>query len=99
MQKSIIPIFFSIVFFVSITAPSVIIVMDNSYDISFVENIAGEEENKESSKDLETEIFYNSENTSLKSIVKKNKALRYFYKKYNSISQELFLPPPERVTV
>lgn len=77
--------------------------MDTACEISLVEDLGSEEEegknNKESSKDLESKIFYSTESTSLVLITKKTEALSYYLKKYSSISKKLFLPPPEHTTV
>lgn len=102
MNKTAVTFFFSMIFFISIITPTVITVLDNTCEISLIQDLGdlgGEEEeeknNKESSKDLESKIFYAIDNSSLVFITRKTRALNYYYKKYTSVSQKLFLPPPE----
>ena len=56
MRKSIIAIFFSTFFMCLLIAPSVIITIDSSIDVSMFFNLSEEEEEKESEKNKEFEI-------------------------------------------
>ncbi len=98
MQRLFTAVFLSCTLLLSVITTSLLTLLNESHDICLIEKSGeGEEENKEIVKDLEIETLYNSENTSLGFITKKTNALTYYYKKYNSLSQKLFLPPPEKV--
>lgn len=100
MQRLFTAIFFSCTLLLSVITASLLTLLDESHDICLIEKSGeGEEENKESIEDLETKIFYSYEKTMSKFARKKTATLRYFPKKYNSLSKELFSPPPESVLV
>lgn len=101
MYKNRIVFFFSILFFSSIVTPSVVSMLnDATHDISLMEQSGEEEEkNKEEVKDIEINLSYSFDTTSLNFIAKKTDALNYYFKAYNSLSKKLFLPPPEQTIV
>ena len=98
MYKNRIAFFFSILFFSSIIAPSVVLMLnDTTYDISLMEKSGEEEEkNKEEVKEIEKTLSCFSYANSLSFITKKTNALTYYFKAYNSLPKKLFLPPPEQ---
>ncbi len=82
---------------VSVTAPSILLIVDDSIDISFLYDISEEEEEKGKEKNKEFEIivldlpllcedYFNSEN---------EEDLGYFFKKYSKPHLNLIFPPPE----
>ncbi|MFY0604511.1 MAG: hypothetical protein JXQ93_11205 [Flavobacteriaceae bacterium] len=99
MNKTFITLFFSVIFFSSVITPTLLTMAEDSYGISLIEDIGTEDEeeknNKESSSDLESKIFYPLESRSLILITKKTKALAFYNKVYSSISKKRFSPPPE----
>nr|WP_321247019.1 hypothetical protein [uncultured Psychroserpens sp.] len=97
MNKSLLAIFFSLLFLSLIIAPTIIMAIDDSIDISFVYDISEEEEekgkegNKEFKKfvvdlDDEDESFMSSEN---------EQNLEYTFKTYPKPHLNLIFPPPE----
>jgi hypothetical protein len=100
MYKNHIVFFFLILFFSSIVSPSVVSMLDTTYDISLMEKPGEEKENnKEEVKDIEITLYYSFYDTSLSFITKKTKSLNYYFKAYNSLSKKLFLPPPEQIII
>lgn len=96
MQRLFTAVFFSFTLLLSVITTSLLTLLNESHDICFIEKSGeGEEENKESIEDVETKIFYSYEKVISKFTVKKIADLRYYQKKYNSLSKELFSPPPE----
>ena len=97
MNKSLLAILFSLLFLSLIIAPTIIMAIDDSIDISFVYDISEEEEekgkegNKEFKKfvvglDDEDESFMSSEN---------EQNLEYTFKTYPKPHLNLIFPPPE----
>ncbi len=96
MTKNIVSIFFSIVFMVSISAPTVIYIMDDSVDISLLLTSNDDEEKEgEISNDKEV-LFLESLNNEVHFSSKKaENNLVYFFKKYTKPHLNLIFPPPE----
>lgn len=97
MNKSITAILFSILFVSFTMAPSVLAVVDDSYDISILISSAEEEENKgeEKVKDIEVEVPLIE--ITVSTVYRNNllKHLIYHSDNYNSLVKELVSPPPE----
>lgn len=91
MQRKTIAILFSILFTALITAPSIIIAMDDSFDVSIFYSIT-EEEEKESLK-----IFPINEPSEAESLFasSSNDNLGYFFKNYPKPHLNLISPPPD----
>lgn len=92
MNRNIIAIFFSILFVAFVTAPSVILAMDDSFDVSIFYSIT-EEEEKETLK-----IAHMDELSDLEylSASKTTDNLGYFFKTYSKPHLNLISPPPEQ---
>jgi len=100
MNKGIIALVFSIIFVSISVMPSVLTLVDDSYDISILISSAEEEEKKgeEKVKDFEIEV-------PLKEIIRYNnccyslvKLLNLQLNNYSSLFKELTSPPPETNT-
>jgi hypothetical protein len=92
MLKKTISIFFTVVFLGLISAPSIIVVIDDSIDISILYSLSEEEEEN---KNLEVIVSENNENTkSLDySLIFEN--ARYHFKNYPKPHLNLISPPPD----
>lgn len=91
MQRKTIAILFSILFVALITAPSIIIAMDDSFDVSIFYSIT-EEEEKESLK-----IFPTNELNEAECLFSSNSIdnLGYFFKNYLNPHINILSPPPD----
>ena len=100
MYKKVISIFFLFSFTVFMVAPTVISVMDSSYNISYFFSL-NEEENKsnETLKKFEFEVFDLDKYliAEFKSDIKHH--LGYYSKLYTTLSLESVSPPPEQNTI
>ncbi len=91
MYRNAISIFFTILFLALITAPSIIVAMDDSVDVSVFYSLSEEEETKNLnlvivSQSIEDAYLDNLNNT---------KHLGYHYKIYPKPHLNLVSPPPE----
>lgn len=97
MRKKAISIFFLFSFTVFMVAPTVMSVLDSSYDISYFYSL-NEEENKsnETLKKFEFEVFDLERYliTSFKSNEESHSG--YYLKNYTTLSLECLSPPPEQ---
>ena len=91
MLKRNIAIFFTVLFMAIITAPSIIMAVDNSIDISVFYSLSEEEENN-NFKLVFSEA--NEEINLFKDLFKKNN-LSYFFKNYSKPHLNLIFPPPD----
>lgn len=91
MLKRNIAIFFTVLFMAIITAPSIIMAVDNSIDISVFYSLSEEEENN-NFKLVFSEA--NEEINLFKDLLKKNN-LSYFFKNYSKPHLNLIFPPPD----
>ena len=91
MLKRNISIFFTILFMAIITAPSIILIVDDSVDISVFYSLSEEEENN-NFKLVFSET--NEEDSVFKDLLKRNK-LGYFFKNYAKPHLNLISPPPD----
>jgi len=100
MNKSLLVIFFSFLFLSLALAPTILLAIDDSIDISFIYDVSEEEEekgkegNKEFEKfvvelDIETEGFITSNN---------REHLEYAFKTYPKPHLNLIFPPPEFIS-
>lgn len=98
MSRQFISTCFSIIFLVLITAPSIIVLVDDSADISiFYES--SEEEEKGNEKNKEIEVFIselNQNEFNLDSSKLRNKK-GYCFKNYPKPHLNLIFPPPEHI--
>ncbi|MEQ3663371.1 hypothetical protein [Olleya sp.] len=94
MHKKIVSIFFTILFLALITAPSIIIVMDDTVDVSVFYSLSEEEEEHKNVnltfvlEDTE-DAFYEASSI--------NKYLGYHFKTYPKPHLNLISPPPELI--
>ncbi|WAC00889.1 hypothetical protein N7U66_11635 [Lacinutrix neustonica] len=96
MFKKTISIFFVLLFLATITAPSIIIAMDNSVDISVFYSLSEEEEEKTKEKD-KVETYLSEKISTSDSFIEllERKDIRYYFKKYQKPHLNLISPPPE----
>ncbi|MDA9069665.1 hypothetical protein N9K07_02815 [Arenitalea sp.] len=96
MSRSIVSIFLSSLFLLFLTAPTIILIIDDSADVSIFYS-SSEEEEKGSEKNKEIELlFFDLNNSYLdfaSSEVENN--LRYYFKNYPKPHLNLISPPPE----
>lgn len=93
MGKKTIAILFSVLFLAFITAPTIIIAVDNSVDVSIFYSVT-EEENENLKIPFPDNGFNGLENL-LTQDSKEN--LRYYFKNYPKPHLNLISPPPERI--
>ena len=96
MSRRIVSILLSSLFLLFLTAPTIILTIDDSVDVSFF-YASSEEEEKGSEKNKEMELlFFELNNTDLDltySEVENN--LAYYFKNYPKPHLNLISPPPE----
>jgi len=96
MKKRIIASFFSLVFTLLITAPTVISVLENSFDVSVFFSVAEEEsKEKDSNKTIELIVLETKNEVSSLFFFEDTKITSYYSKNYNPFKVESNLPPPE----
>lgn len=95
MIKKAISIFFTVLFLGLITSPSIIVVIDDSIDISVLYSLAEEEE----SKNLEVFTSENDEDgeSMLCSAILEDSG--YYFNKYPKPHLNLIVPPPEPIVL
>jgi len=91
MYRTFVAIFFSILFAALITAPSIIIAMDDSVDVSIFYSITEEEENQT------LKIFSTNEFVEAECLFTSNSKdkIGYFFKNYPKPHLNLISPPPD----
>ncbi|MEC3906058.1 hypothetical protein VOI54_03455 [Tamlana sp. 2201CG12-4] len=96
MPKKVISLSLSILFLLFVTAPAIIVLVDDSIDVS-VFYTASEEEEKGGEKNKEKElVWFELQKTDVAfNTFKANNDLVYFYKKYARPHLNLISPPPE----
>jgi hypothetical protein len=95
-MKKKIAIVFTIIFTLFIVSPTVLSVVEDSFDISILFNVGEEENNqKEISKNFDLKISEIKKTDSLFNSLKKRNSLNYRLKKYTDIYQKNTYPPPE----
>ena len=97
MSRNIISICLSIFFIVLSTAPSIVAIVDDSIDISFLLDSPEEEEKKGSKKDKNGEVLFfefNENEIGFASKEAKNN-LQYYFKGYSKPHLNIISPPPD----
>jgi hypothetical protein len=95
-MKKKIAIVFTIIFTLFIVSPTVLSVVEDSFDISILFNVGEEENNqKEISKNFDLKSSEIKKTDSLFNSLKKRNSLNYRLKKYTDIYQKNTYPPPE----
>ncbi|SNR53044.1 hypothetical protein [Lutibacter flavus] len=92
MFKKTVSIFLTILFLGIISAPSIIVSIDDSIDISVLYNISEEEEETNNLKLVVSEI---DDDTDSYPITFKNQSLGFYFKKHPKPHVNLISPPPE----
>ena len=92
MFKKTVSIFFTVLFLGIISAPSIIVAIDDSVDISVLYSLSEEEEENNKVKLVVSEL---DEDTNSYQASFKNKKLGYHFKKYPKPHINLIIPPPE----
>jgi hypothetical protein len=95
-MKKRIAIVFTIIFTLFIVSPTILSVVEDSFDISILFNVGEEENNqKEISKNFDLKSSEIKKTDSLFNSLKKRNLLNYRLKKYTDIYQKNTYPPPE----
>ena len=95
-MKKKIAIVFTIIFTLFIVSPTILSVVEDSFDISILFNVGEEENNqKEISKNFDLKSSEIKKTDSLFNSLKKRNLLNYRLKKYTDIYQKNTYPPPE----
>ncbi|WP_274476407.1 hypothetical protein [Mangrovimonas aestuarii] len=99
MPRTTISIFFSILFVLFVSAPTVISVIEKSFDVSVFFSMNEEENNEnEVSKKLELKMFELTDTAQLSQLERSVKNEIVFYlKPYALLSADNTSPPPEQV--
>lgn len=97
MSNKIVTIFLTTLFVLFIAAPTIIVMVDDTIDVSFAFSTS-EEEEKGNEKNIDIEMLFYSENTNeIDLVFSSNKnSLGYFFKNYQRPHLNLISPPPER---
>ncbi|MDG5490880.1 hypothetical protein [Psychroserpens sp. SPM9] len=97
MKQKLSALFFLLIFTALITAPSVVMAIDNTIDISCFYTINEEEEEKGPQVNKQGKVFYH-ESMHMLDYVKgfdKKRKFAYFFKNYPKPHLNLISPPPE----
>lgn len=97
MSKNILAIFFSMVLAFLVIAPTIIVAIDNSEDISYFYSITEEEENNTCKKLSELNVLSSENSIDFESLFfsKTGNSLQYTFKTYPKPHLNLTSPPPE----
>ncbi|WP_452220086.1 hypothetical protein [Lacinutrix salivirga] len=90
MLKKNISIFFTVLFMATIIAPSIILTVDDTVDVSVFYSIT-EEENKS----VELMYFENTKDSDGILVFENKIHFEYYYKKYSKPHLNIIFPPPE----
>jgi len=99
MNKSFLAIFFSIMFLSLVMAPTLIMAIDHSIDISYIYDLSEEEEEKGKENTKEFEKFITDFDIEMASFITldKNEKLEYTFKTYQKPHLNFISPPPELI--
>ena len=91
-------IILTFIFTLFIVSPTIISVVEKSFDVSILFSMNEEENNqKETSKNFDLKFSETKTTLSLFNTLHKSKSLDYYSRKYASIAQENSSPPPELI--
>ncbi len=99
MYRKIVSLILSIFFLVFLVAPTIIVMVDDSVDVSLFYAVSEEEDNCiEKNKDIE--VLFTDCHTFLLAFVSNNKVndIIYYNKKYSKPHLNLISPPPDIIT-
>jgi len=96
MSKKVVSIFLSVGFLLFIIAPTIIVMVDDTIDVSIVFSTS-EEEEKGNEKHLDIEVLFSKVKTNESDLVyiTTDNNLGYYYKKYPKPHLNLISPPPD----
>ena len=96
MSKRIVSIFLSVIFLLFIVTPTIIVMVDDTIDISIAFS-ASEEEEKGNEKHLDIEVLFSKLKTNESDLVFaiSENNLGYYFKNYPKPHLNLISPPPE----
>ncbi|MDB9961735.1 hypothetical protein OAD62_06520 [Oceanihabitans sp.] len=97
MSKKIVSIFLSVIFLLFIVTPTIIVMVDDTIDVS-IAFAASEEEEKGNEKNLDIEVLFSNlkaNESDLVFAVSENN-LGYYFKNYPKPHLNLISPPPEQ---
>jgi len=97
MSKKIVSIFLSVIFLLFIVTPTIIIMVDDTIDISMAFSTS-EEEEQENEKTLDIEVLFSNLKTNESDLVftVSENNLGYYFKNYPKPHLNLISPPPEQ---
>jgi hypothetical protein len=97
MFKNVLALVLSSIFILVVVMPTVIIVLDDSVDVSIFYNNSEEEKDKSQEKNIDKEFISAKDNTALKINTKalKELSLHYYLKVYKKPHIKLSFPPPK----
>ncbi|MEJ6792485.1 MAG: hypothetical protein QNK89_07085 [Lacinutrix sp.] len=97
MLKRYLSVFFTVFFIATIIAPSVLLYVDDTIDISYLLDASEEEEEKGKEKNKELEVFVVENLLESEDLFysKREESQSYTYKKYANPHLNLISPPPE----
>jgi len=97
MQKTAISIFFSCIFTLLIVAPTLISMVEDSFDISIIIDMGEEESKEKETKKLEIELTMSKfSDLELMASEERSRA-EHYSRSYSSFYLKLHSPPPEQV--
>ena len=95
MHKNVIAIFFSLLFIVVISVPSIVVVLDDSIDVSMYCSTSEEEKGSEETKEQEL-LFFNLNTSELNfASTKPERNIEYFFNCYSKAYTNIIIPPPD----
>lgn len=96
MSKKVVSIFLSVIFLLFLVTPTIIIMVDNTIDVSIAFS-SSEEEEKGNEKNLDIEVLFSKlkDNDSRLVFAVSENNLGYYFKNYPKPHLNLISPPPE----
>lgn len=97
MSRNIISIFLSILFLAFIAGPTILVMIDDSVDVSsyYTSTSSEEENNNQVNKEVKVFVFFQKENEFFIALTKKENDLSYSFNNYPKIHLNLISPPPD----
>ena len=95
MHKNTIVIFFSLLFMAFISVPSIVVILDDSIDVSMSYSTSEEEKGSEETKEHEL-LFFNLKTNELNfASMKTERNIEYFFNYYSKAYTNILSPPPD----
>ncbi|AOW21303.1 hypothetical protein [Urechidicola croceus] len=100
MLKKFIPLFFSFIFLLMITAPTIVNLIDRENDIvELIGQNEEEEKGEEKLKNLEIKLINIEQNINNYEYISSNKLNEFYNKRYTKPLISLTLPPPKYLAI